>query len=221
LDLNDPVERARAVDGLIDVVGLIESPVRREGYIQRIAQRAAVSDRTLLEAVAQRRARISRPETKAAAAPPPAVPPTAEEQLIRIALQHPGYREKVSAALGPDDIRDPILRRIFVECVQGVSSGLSDGGGRPLSVQPPEMQRRLSALLAASGDEVWPPGSVDQATLTQIVDDCLRHIATRRDGADRMVRRQALAAADRQGDRDRVLKLLSEHPSIRGGDKTT
>jgi DNA primase len=42
LDLNDPVELARAVDGLLDVVGLIDSPVRREGYVQRIAQRGAI-----------------------------------------------------------------------------------------------------------------------------------------------------------------------------------
>ena len=39
--------------------------------------------------------------------------------------------------------------------------------------------------------------------------------------AQRTVLRQALEAADRQGDHERALKLLSEHPSLRGGDKST
>jgi hypothetical protein len=46
-------------------------------------------------------------------------------------------------------------------------------------------------------------------------------IAARRARAQRTVLRQALEAADRQGDPERVLKLLAEHPSIKSGDKTT
>jgi DNA primase len=222
LDLNDPVERARAVDGLIDVVGLIDSPVRREGYIQRVAQRAAISDRTLLEAVAQRRGRIGRHDSKTAPAPTPVVPPTAEEQLVFIGLQHAAYRERIAAALAPEEIRDPILQRIFVEFVLPGRPGSRDAGARPMSLQPPEVQRRLSSLWAAAGERDWlPAGETGDAALAQIVDDCLARIAARRGRAQRTILRQALQAADREGDRERVLKLLSEHPSIKGGDKTT
>jgi DNA primase len=223
LDLNDPVERARAVDGLIEVVGLIDSPLRREGYIQRIAQRAAISDRTLLEAAAQRRGRIGRQDAKAVASPAPVVPPTAEEQLVYIGLHHAAYRDRIAAALAPEEIRDPTLQRIFVDFVQGGQPGLPNGAGRPMSLQPPEVQRRLSSLLAAAGEGALRlAGEVDEGTLAQVVEDCLKRIATRRDGVDRTVRRQALAAADRQGDDKGRLKLLSEHPSVnRGGDKTT
>jgi DNA primase len=219
LDLNDAVERARAVDGLLDVVGLIDSPVRREGYVQRVAQRAAISDRTLLEAVAQRRARIGRQDGKAASPPAPVVPPTAEEQLVFIGLHHPAHRERIAAALPPEEIRDPILQRIFVEFVRQGTPESQDGAARPMSLQPPEVQRRLSSLWAASGDEDLL--AAGEAAIGQVVEDCLGRIAARRARAQRTILRQALEAADRQGDPERVLKLLSEHPSIKGGDKTT
>jgi len=218
LDLHDSVERARAVDGLIDVVGLIESPVRREGYIQRVAQRAAISDRTLLEAVAQRRSRIGRQDATVAPTPAPVAPPTAEEQLICVGLHHAGYRERIAAALAPEEIRDPILQRIFIEFVQSGKPGSRDEP-RIMSLQPPEVQRRLSALWAAAAEKEWL--SMGEAALAQIVEDCLQRVAARRAHAQRTVLRQALEAADRQGDHERALKLLSEHPSLRGGDKST
>ncbi len=218
LDLNDPVERARAVDGLLEVVGLIDSPVRREGYVQRIAQRAAISDRTLLEAVAQRRARIGRQDAAAAGPPAPAVPPTAEEQLVFIGLHHPAHRERIAAGLSPAEIRDPILQRIFVEFVQHGNQE-AQVGARPMSLQPPEVQRRLSSLWAGSGGGELL--AADDAAVGQVVEDCLGRIAARRARSERTMLRQALEAADRQGDRERVLKLLSEHPSVRGGDKPT
>jgi DNA primase len=219
LDLNDPVERARAVDGLLDVVGLIDSPVRREGYIQRVAQRAAISDRTLLEALAQRRARIGRQDARAAPAPAPVAPPTAEEQLVFIGLHHPAHRERIVAALSPEEIRDPILQRIFVEFVRQGTPAAQGGSARPMSLQPPEVQRRLSSLWAAAGEGEFL--AAGDAAVGQVVEDCLGRIAARRARAQRTMLRQALEAADRQGDQDRVLKLLSEHPSIRAGDKTT
>jgi DNA primase len=219
LNLNDPLERARAVDGLLDVVGLIESPVRRDGYVQRVAQRAGVSDRTLLEAVAQRRARVGRQEPKAGLPREPIAPPSAEEQLVCIGLHHEAQRERIAAALRPEEIRDPTLQRIFVEFIQRRISGAADGAGRPMSLQPPEVQRRLSSLWAASGDDAFLP--TGEAAVARTVDDCLARLAERRARAERTMLRQALEAADRQGDRERALKLLSEHPSIKSSDKTT
>ncbi len=218
LDLNDPIERARAIDGLLDVVGLIESPVRRDGYVQRIAQRAAVSDRTLLEAVAQRRSRVGRQDPKVGSPQAPVLPPSAEEQLVCIALRHPTYRGRIAAALRPEEIRDQTLQRIFVDFVQREGADAADGAGRLVSLQPPEVQRRLSSLWAASGDDAFLPS--DDAAVSRTVDDCLARLAARRARTERSMLRRALEAADRQGDRERALKLLSEHPSIRGGDKT-
>jgi hypothetical protein len=142
--------------------------------------------------------------------------------LVFIGLQHAAYRERIAAALAPEEIRDPILQRIFVEFVLPGRPGSRDAGARPMSLQPPEVQRRLSSLWAAAGERDWlPAGETGDAALAQIVDDCLARIAARRGRAQRTILRQALQAADREGDRERVLKLLSEHPSIKGGDKTT
>jgi len=88
-----------------------------------------------------------------------------------------------------------------------------------MSLQPPEVQRRLSSLWAASGEGDFL--AAGDAAVGQVVEDCLGRIAARRARAQRTMLRQALEVADRQGDRERVLKLLSEHPSIKGGDKTT
>ena len=88
-----------------------------------------------------------------------------------------------------------------------------------MSLQPLEVQRRLSSLWAASGEADFL--AAGDAPVGQVVEDCLGRIAARRARAQRTMLRQALEAAGRQGDQERVLKLLSEHPSIKGGDKTT
>jgi hypothetical protein len=146
-------------------------------------------------------------------------PPTAEEQLVFIGLHYPAHRERIAAALSPEEIRDPILQRIFVEFVRQGTPASQGGGARPMSLQPPEVQRRLSSLWAAAGDDAFLPSG--EAAVAQTVDDCLAHLAERRARAERTTLRQALEAADRQGDRERALKLLSEHPSMKGSEKTT
>jgi len=138
---------------------------------------------------------------------------------VFIGLHHPAHRERIAAALSPEEIRDPILQRIFVEFVRPGTPASQGGSARPMSLQPPEVQRRLSSLWAATGEGGFL--AAGDAAVGQVVEDCLGRIAARRARAQRTVLRQALEAADRQGDRDRVLKLLSEHPSIRAGDKTT
>ena len=222
LDLNNPVERARAVDALIEVVGLIDSPVRREGYIQRIAQRAAISDRTLLEAMALRRSGLGRQDAGATSVPAPATPPTAEERLVCIGLNCAALRDRIADALMPEDILDPVLRRIFVEFVRGGIAALRSAHGiadhRLMNSLPPDVQRRLTSLWAASDADSLPEAAAD---LDRVVEDCLARIRERLARRERTVFRQALEAADRQGDPERVLKLLSEHPSVKGGDKTT
>ena len=85
-----------------------------------------------------------------------------------------------------------------------------------MSLQPPEVQRRLSALWAALGEgDLLPGDETDEAALAKIVEDCLGRMAARRARAQRTVLRQALEAADRQGDQERVLKLLAEYPSTK------
>jgi DNA primase len=233
LDLTDPVQQARAVDSLVQIVSSIDNPVRREGYIRRVAQRTAITDRALLEAVTRQRGRAGRRD--AASAPggsPPAgasaTPPSAEEQLIIIGLNYAAWRGRVAAALTPADVRDPILRRIFIEFIQGRPEGgpvAASGGPRPLSAYPPEVQQRLAALwasgswaLAADALAGEVEGGPADERLGRMVEDCLARVGQLRGNVQRQRLRQALEAADRGGDPERVLRLLAEHPSVKRGE---
>jgi hypothetical protein len=230
MDIADPVQRARAVDALVEVVGAIDNPIRREGYIQRVAQRSGVTDRSLLEAVARQRGRVGRQDAvQASPAPNVASPPSAEEQLIYIGLNYPAWRERIAAALTPEDVRDPILRRIFSEFVQAgdPAAAGSQGNARPLSLQPPDVQRRLSSLWArdpwsaAAGEPgEFPTGEEESEALRRTVDDCLARISQARSTAERQALRRALEAADRRGDPEQALRLLAEHPSVKRGRGT-
>jgi DNA primase len=224
LDLTDPVQRARAADALIEVLATLDNPIRREGYIQRVAQRTGITDRSLLEAVARQRGRGQRRDATATSAPPPASPPSAEEQLIYIGLNYPAWRQRIASALAPQDVRDPTLRQIFTEFIAGEAAAAPQGISRPMSLHPPEIQRRLSSLWARdpwtpNGQEEGErlPGEADHETLQRTVDDCLARITQSRSAALRQAQRQALEAAERGGDLDQVLRLLSEHPSVKRG----
>jgi DNA primase len=223
LDMTEPVQQARAVDALVEVLSTIDNPIRREGYVRQVAQRSALTDRTLLEAVARQRGRTGRHDAALPAPKPPGVPPTAEEHLISIGLNYPAWRQRIAAALTPEDVQDPILRRLFIEVIQAGATAGSAAGGRPMSAYPPEIQRRLSSLWAANpwsvpsadGDPARNPES-DEA-IQRVVEDCLARISRRREVLQRQQHRQALAAADRGGDPAHLLRLLSEHPSVKRG----
>ncbi|HTU03557.1 MAG TPA: DNA primase [Candidatus Sulfotelmatobacter sp.] len=225
LDLADPIQRARAVDALVEVVGAIDNPIRREGYVQRVAQRSGVTDRALLEAVAQQRGRIGRRDAAPTAFAPVASPPSAEEQLIYIGMNYPAWRGRIAAELAPEDFRDPILRRIFADFIQSESSSGLPGNpaiARPLSLQPPEVQQRLSSLWARDpwsliADEAGESstGGEGPEALRRTVEDCLARIGKTRATVERQVLRQALEAAERRGDPEQALRLLAAHPSVK------
>jgi DNA primase len=230
LDMADPLQRARAVDALVEVVGAIDNPIRREGHVQRVAQRTGITDRSLLEAVARQRGRVGRQDAVRASSPPPSPPPSAEEQLIYVGLNYPAWRERIATALAPEDVRDPVLRRIFTEFIQTDESAVSlesQENARPLSLQPEDVQRRLSSLWARDPWSVDADNSGDPLTgaerpeaLRRTVDDCLARISQLRSAAERQALRRALEAADRSGDPEQAVRLLAEHPSVKRGRGT-
>jgi hypothetical protein len=150
------------------------------------------------------------------------MPPTAEEQLIYIGLSYPEWRARIAEALTPEEVEDPALRRIFTELLRPPAAppaGAAGGPQRPLSLLPPEVQRRLSALWVrdprAAGEEAQDESP--ETTVARIVEDCLARIAVRRAHAQRRSWQQALEAAERSGNLEQALALLREHPSVRGG----
>jgi DNA primase len=224
LDAADPVQRARAVDVLVEVLGTIDNPIRREGYIQLAAQRTGMTDRSLLEAVARQRGRAGRRDAEAASAVPAAAPPTAEEQLIYIGLNYPAWRERIAAALTPEDVRDPILRRIFTEFIRQAPWACRPGR-RDAAADEPASTRGAANSLLAVGQGPWSlgpkePGDTPAAgegheSLERTVNDCLARMSQARVASERRALRQALEAADRRGDTEQLLRLLGEHPSVK------
>jgi DNA primase len=220
LDLADPVQRARATERLVEVVALIDNPIRRQGYLQRIAQRTGMPDRVLGEAVGRQRGRAGRQDAVAPAAPAQAMPPTAEEQLIFIGLSYPEWRARIAAGLAPDDVEEPTLKRIFTEFVLQAPA---EAGHRPTSLLPPEVERRLASLWVRDPQQGGEEGPVEttEATLTRVVEDCLARIAARRLRGRSQALRRALEEAERGGDIEQTMALLREHPSVRSGRDET
>jgi DNA primase len=216
LDMADPLQQGRAVEVLVEVVSGVDDPIRREAYAQQIAKRTAASDRAILEAMARHRARTTKREGGAAPRAP-AAPPSAEEHLLAIALTAPEWRGKIAAALVPEAIADALLRRIFVGLVR-------EGDTRPLSLQPPEVQQRVAALVARgpaaqAGDEAATPGAED--AIGRMVEDCLARIQSQRESRERESLRRAMAAAAERGDHAQSVQLLAKHPKAKDGHPTS
>jgi len=222
LDMADPIQQARAVDTLVEVLSTIDNPIRREGYVRRVAQRSALTDRTLLEAVTRQRGHVGSHDVAPSVPRPSSTPPTAEEQLIFIALNYPRWRGRIAAGLTLEDVHDPVLRRVFSEFVQAPASGSTESR-RPMSLYPDEIQRRVSSLWvanpwsdpSASDEQGMGPGRDE--SLARTVEDCLARIVQNRELLGRQQFRQSLAAEEISGDREEILRLLSEHPSVKRG----
>ena len=117
---------------------------------------------------------------------------------------------------------DRFLRRIFTEFIRGSTDADAPQTARPLSLCPPEVERRLSSLWARDPWSKAPGGQEGDAmaggmqeALDRTVDDCLARIRQERSTVQREALRRALAAADRAGDPEGLLRLLAEHPSVK------
>jgi hypothetical protein len=193
-----------------------------------VAQKTTITDRALLEAVARHRGGAGRSDAGTLSSVPLTTPPSAEEQLISIGLNHSAWRAEIASGMTPEDVRDPILRRIFTEFIQAETPGGSQETPRPMSVYPPEVQRRLSSLWARDPWSTLSRGSGDlrsaeegHEALRRTVADCLARVRQGRTAGQLQALRQAVAAADRCGDQEQILRLLAEHPSVKRGREKT
>ena len=155
--------RERLVAAVLPTLRTISDPVRRDGYVQLLARRSGVEERTLLEA-------LRRPESPSRAggardgghagarinleaimAQPDALDPRAVERaiepaeatLLRLLLVHPGRYAATAARLA----EDPLAGRLAEDPLAG---RLAEG---PFVTTPArELWRALGAALAAAPD---------------------------------------------------------------------
>ena len=118
--------RERLVAAVLPTLRTIADPVRRDGYVQLLARRSGVDERTLLEALRRperggtpvrrprRGPRGSRINLEAVMAQPDALDPRAVERtlepaeatLLRLLLTHPSQVAATAARLGGRHLRD-------------------------------------------------------------------------------------------------------------------
>jgi DNA primase len=216
-DLSQPSQRAELLQELLPVVRLIEEPVYRAHYVQRLARLARLDEKTVRATLQRSRGRPAR--RGAEPAEPAVVSPVREPQeefCLALLLRHPELRQE-GTALSPELFLLGEHRAIFTAWHEAPD---------PESVRralPEELHPHLESIL----QRTLP--YLEGAQLREALRDCVRRIEFRRLSAAKQASTAALADFDSQeevqaavreayallGDRDRQDQ---EHTPSAGGD---
>ncbi len=165
VDTSTPEGRKRLVDGVLPTLRRVADPVVRDSYVQVLARRAGLDERTLIEAM-QRPAPTAPWRAGAASAPPDgehagtkltleavrsarermspdevirAVSPV-EAELLRLVLLLPALQQEVVDTLAPDQLPSTLARQLY-RAIE-LQREPNEAGIRP----PFELQRLLDSL---------------------------------------------------------------------------
>jgi DNA primase len=226
--------KKRVVDAVMPTLRKVSDPVVRDSYLQLLARRTGVEERTLLESLHRRPdpsrpgalgggasnddhagARITLDAVRAAAesvSPEEVVKSITpvEVELLRLLLLVPEQQERVIELLKPADLPSTVARELYAAIVAEFGTG-SFERGRMLEGLDPETRALAIALYAHRGPD---PSRLSTARLTYAIDKCLLTLE-----ADRLEERgtwnQAEQAdAERRGDVDEIRRLLDEERQI-------
>ena len=185
-DLSQPSQRSELLQELLPVVRLIEEPVYRAHYVQRLARLAKLDEKTVRSALQRRPARPAR--RGAEPAEPAVVPPAREPQeefCLALLLRHQGLRQE-GKALSPDIFLLGEHRAIFTTWREEAN---------PESVRqalPEELHPHLESLVQRTLPYLAGP------QLREALRDCVRRIELRRLSAAKQASTAALADFDSQ-----------------------
>jgi DNA primase len=232
--------KRRLVDAVMPTLRKVSDPVVRDSYLQLLARRSGVEERTLLESLHRRPdpsrpsalggggssgddhagARITLDAVRAAAesvSPDEVVKSITpvEVELLRLLLLVPEQQERVVELLKPADLPSTVARELYSAIIADRQLAQPSGGqferGRMLDSLDPETRALAIALYAHRGPD---PSRLSPARLTYAIDKCLLTLE-----ADRLEERgtwnQAEQAdAERRGDADEIRRLLDEERQI-------
>ena len=185
-DLSQPSQRAELLQELLPVVRLIEEPVYRAHYVQRLARLARLDERTVRATLQRSRSRPAR--RGAEPAEPAVVSPVREPQeefCLALLLRHPELRQD-GTALSPELFLLGEHRAIFTAWHETPD---------PESVRralPEELHPHLESIL----HRTLP--YLEGAQLREALRDCARRIEFRRLSAAKQASTAALADFDSQ-----------------------
>jgi hypothetical protein len=172
--------------------------VRRSKYIQKLAERLGVSERSILAELR----RLGSPDSAGASGPPPSAPlPPAEKTLMQICLLFPETRPVVWRAVRQEELTASPLRSIYG--VLREFRGSEESLARSLNHHPDPLVRQVAAELFLRGMEEF-------ADPHRMVQDCLIRLKLREVQAE-------LKSAREQGDLVRVKALLDQKRALMGG----
>ena len=133
-DLRTPGGQARFVDAVLPIIRNLPNPVLRDAYLGRVRQVSGVEERTLLEAMHRRDARVAdgrdgrdgragsdRFTAAAVTNAPDALPVTeilrgvsrTEQELLRLVLLVPETHDDLLEVLGPDRLPSQVARELY------------------------------------------------------------------------------------------------------------
>lgn len=192
-DLRTVPGKERFINSVVPTLRTIGDPVRRDGYVQELARRAGIDERTVLESMrradrpsADPRIRAdqghagARINLEAVLSQPDAVDPKAvegtldpaERSLLRLLLLHPEYAPGLLNRLTPDLLTTTLARELWkaIQAAPGVGAvGTFDRSTFVESLEP--TLGAVARTLYARTDPVPPAGpelaqALDQSLLT-------------------------------------------------------
>ncbi len=215
----------RAVDAVVPLLRQIGDPTVRDSYLQKLANRVGLDDRTILASVQRKTEQVDRRRISAEAVltSPDAIDAKAElravtrdeRDLLRYLLLVPEQQLRVAQALEqactqlPSTPARELLAAMLADRARDREAG---GAGkfervRFLDSLPPELHGLAIALYADRGPD---PNELDDRHVSKGVDDCLDRLEADRIKAEIEYTRAEIAEAAASGDRETRDRLLEE-----------
>ena len=233
-DVRAPEGRKRLVDAVMPTLRRVADPVVRDSYLQMLARRSGVEERTLLESLHQRVAPGARRAggdgdhggvrltLEAVRAAQESVSPEevvrsitpVEAELLRLLLLVPDQQLRVAELLRPEGLPSTVARELYRALLSARGPSEGDGAeplpferGRVLDALDPETRALAIALYARSGPD---PSGLPAERIAYAVDKCLLTLE-----ADRLEEAIAYnlaeqADAERRGDISAMGRLLDQ-----------
>lgn len=228
-DLRSPGGQARFVDAVLPIIRNLPSPVMRDAYLARVRQVSGVEERTLLEAMHRRtdRERAGGPAdgrdrftADAVARAPDALPVAeilrgvsrTEQELLRLVLLVPEVHDQVLDGVGPDRLPSQVARELFRAVVEARAP--DERGVRPawslsgvLEAVDAESRALGQALASREGPN---PRDLTGRSLAYETERLVLELEDAEWQERSGFNRDAIAEAERDGDREAVDRLVHE-----------
>ncbi len=235
VDLRTPGGKARFVDAVLPTIRAVPNPVMRDAWLQRVRQVSGVEERVLLEVLHRPATRTSTAElgritAETVTKSPDALPigeilrsvTKGERDLLRLMLLRPEAQLTIADRLGPDQLPSTPARELYRAIV--LQRAPNDVGIHPpfdsaalLAGLDDETAALARSLYALDGPS---PRDLDDHDVEYVIDNLLLDLDEDKLDQRAEFTRDALADAERGGDRPAIDRLLLELRQLNEGRRS-